>query len=146
MTVIVRRARRQDAGALFGMLGDLARFHGREAGIGRAEFERDGWTAPVRFDAWLAEDDGSPIGFVQGFGKYSSWSGGEVFFVANLWVEPSRRAGGAGAALMAAVEAHARATGRSRVELTVARDNPAVDFYRRIGFSDRGDHRMALDL
>lgn len=146
MTVTVRRARREDAGVLLGMLGDLARLHGREAGIGRAAFERDGWDAPVRFDAWIAEDDSRPIGFVQGFGKYSSWSGGEVFFVANLWVDPPRRTVGAGAALMATVEAHARATGRSRVELTVARDNPAVGFYRRLGFSDRGDDRMSLDL
>lgn len=147
MTVAVRRAERRDAGVLFTMLRDLARFHGREPTIGRPGFERDGWDAPARFDAWIAEaPDGSPLGFAQGFGKYSSWSGGEVFFLANLWVDPGRRIAGVGAALMAAVEAHARATGRSRVELTVARDNPAVGFYRRLGLTDRGDDRMALDL
>lgn len=145
--IFVRRAERGDAEALFAMLRDLARFHGRDATIGRAEFERDGWNHPVRYDAWIAEDgDRAPLGFAQGFGKYSSWSGGEVFFLANLWVDPARRAAGVGAALMAAVEAHARATGRSRIELTVARDNPAGNFYRRLGLTDRGDDRMALDL
>jgi len=145
--MVVRRAGRGDAGALFAMLQDLARFHGREATIGRDAFERDGWDAPARFDTWIAETaDGVPLGFAQGFGKYSSWSGGEVFFLANLWVDPRRRAAGIGAALMAAVEAHARATGRSRIELTVARDNPAAAFYRRLGLTDRGDDRMALDL
>lgn len=143
----IRRAARGDAGALFAMLCDLARFHGREPTIGRAAFERDGWDAPARFDAWIAEDvGGGPLGFAQGFGKYSSWSGGEVFFLSNLWVDPRCRGTGIGRGLMAAVEAHARATGRTRVELTVARDNPAVRFYEGLGLTDRGDHRMALDL
>ena len=85
---IVRRAERRDAGALFAMLRELARFHGREPTIGRDAFECHGWDAPARFDAWIAETpDGSPLGFAQGFGKYSSWSGGEVFFLANLWVD-----------------------------------------------------------
>ena len=145
--VRVRRAGRGDAPALLAMLVALSRFHGREPTITLEAFERDGWDEPARFDAWIAEAaDGTPVGFVQGFPKYASWTGDEWFFVANLWVEPGQRAGGVGAALMAAVEAHARATGRARIELTVARDNPAVGFYERLGLTDRGDYRMALDL
>jgi len=145
--VRVRRAERGDAGTLFAMLQALARFHDHDLVIAREAFERDGWDDPARFVAWIAEAaDGSSLGFVQGFGKYSSWTGREWFYVANLWVDPARRTGGVGTALMAAVEAHARATGRSRVELTVARDNPAVGFYERLGLTDRGDYRMALDL
>ena len=87
--VRVRRAERGDAPALLAMLVALSRMHGREPTIGLEAFERDGWDEPARFQAWIAEAAaGAPLGFVQGFPKYASWTGGDWFFVANLWVEP----------------------------------------------------------
>ncbi|MEQ8396225.1 GNAT family N-acetyltransferase [Thalassobaculum sp.] len=144
--IAVRRAVRADANALFAMLRALARFHGREASISRETFIDHGWLEPARFDAWIAETSASePIGFAQGFGQYSTWSGDEVFYLANLWVNPDCRTGGVGTALMAVVEHHARATGRSRVELLVDRSNPACAFYRRLGLQERNDERFVRE-
>ena len=38
--------------------------------------------APFSIPFVTMTPEGTPLGFVQGFGKYSSWSGGEVYFVA----------------------------------------------------------------
>jgi ribosomal protein S18 acetylase RimI-like enzyme len=145
--ITVRRAERIDADALFAMLQALARFHGREPSIGRDAFISHGWGEPARFVAWIAETPaGEPLGFAQGFGQYPTWSGDEVFYLANLWVNPDRRTGGVGTALMAAVEHHARETGRSRVELLVDRSNPAFAFYRRLGLLERNDERFVREI
>lgn len=145
--IAVRRAERGDADTLFAMLQALARYHGREPAIALDAFTRHGWQEPARFVAWIAEDGaGAPRGFAQGFGQYSTWSGDEVFYLANLWVDPAHRGGGVGTALMTAVEAHARATGRSRVELLVDRGNPALAFYRRLGLVERNDERFVREI
>lgn len=72
-------------------------------------------------------------GIVVGFAAYSPKDGEpEIFKIHRLYVHPGAQRGGAGRALLeyAEVQAH----GFSALELNVNRQNPAVEFYRRMGF------------
>lgn len=81
----------------------------------------------------LAEDEGGPLGCIAlaDMGGY-----GEV---KSMWVDPVRRGAGAGAALLAALEAEARARGIALLRLETGDTLDAAHrLYRRAGFRDRG--------
>jgi len=56
------------------------------------------------------------------------------FYILDIAVAAGHRGRGVGRALMAEAEAAARAAGCAGLCLDVAADNPAVGFYRRMGF------------
>ncbi|MDD3119483.1 MAG: GNAT family N-acetyltransferase [Victivallales bacterium] len=69
----------------------------------------------------------------------------ESYYLCSLAVLPSRRGGGIGAALLAAVAGQAREQGYPALTLHVlARNHRAVAFYRRNGFVPRGAHPMPV--
>jgi ribosomal protein S18 acetylase RimI-like enzyme len=65
---------------------------------------------------------------------YMTALGGPIFSIQDLYVEPGRRAQGAGRALVAHVAAVALERGVPLIELTVMDGNPARKFYHRLGF------------
>ena len=73
----------------------------------------------------LAEpaDGSAPIGFCQMYPTFCSVEAAPIYALYDLFVTPAARGSGAGAALLQAAEAHARATGRVRMDLTTARTN-----------------------
>jgi ribosomal protein S18 acetylase RimI-like enzyme len=59
--------------------------------------------------------------------------------ITGIAVLPSARGTGAGRALVAAAEAHFRALGCARLEVTSGNTHvPAYDFYRHLGYEDHG--------
>lgn len=60
---------------------------------------------------------------------------GPILFITNLQVDPSFHGNGAGTALLAAVEAHARAKRIRALELLTNRRVPAYRFYRSRGWA-----------
>jgi ribosomal protein S18 acetylase RimI-like enzyme len=87
--------------------------------------------------AWLAFDDGEPIGLCVGFVGFSTFQARPLLNIHDLAVVPGRRGGGVGRALLAAAEAHARAAGCCKLTLEVQDDNlPARTLYERFGFRD----------
>ncbi len=100
----------------------------------------DDWRALVATGPalWLAWDLDRPVGTV-GLAHGDDQPDDEVYLV-GMWVAGAARGSGAAAALVDAAIARARADGRRRVVLDVARENSrALRFYLRRGFALTGE-------
>ncbi len=74
------------------------------------------------------------MGFALYFLSFSTWEGVHGIHLEDLYVSPTRRGTGVGAALLASLAAIAVARGYARVEWSVLDWNtPSIEFYRRLG-------------
>ena len=91
--------------------------------------------AEPRAAAFVAERDGQVIGMATAQLLVSTARGGPVATIEDVIVDQAARGFGAGAALIGAVEAWARAQGCLRLQLLADRENvAALDFYDRQKF------------
>lgn len=78
---------------------------------------------------------GAAIGFCQMYPSFCSVLAQPVVVLYDLFVTPEARRTGAGRALLLAAEAHARANGFARMDLTTAKTNVrAQTLYRAMGW------------
>ncbi len=96
---------------------------------------------PGAFSLLAESDTGEALGVANCFTGYGTFSGRPLVNIHDLAVVPEARGRGVGAALLAGVEAEARARGCGKITLEVRDDNPADRLYRRSGFTD-GDCPM----
>jgi len=85
----------------------------------------------------VAESAGGIVGFVAGRIRNlpRHFGGGGAGFISDVWMEPSHRGHGTGAAMVRMAAAWFRAHGTSRVELQVVTGNAAARrLYARLGF------------
>ncbi len=85
----------------------------------------------------LAEDaaSGDAVGFCQLYPSFCSVIAAPIYVLYDLFVAPPARKSGAGRALLRQAEAHARAGGFARMDLTTARTNlPAQALYESLGW------------
>lgn len=97
----------------------------------------------------LAFDDRRAIGFVQLYPSFSSVRARPVWWLNDLYVDPSARGTGAGRALLDCARQHALATGAAGVMLETGADNAlAQGLYARHGYSriDPASHFYWLSL
>jgi ribosomal protein S18 acetylase RimI-like enzyme len=79
--------------------------------------------------------DGSALGFCQLYPSFCSVLAAPIYVLYDLFVVPDARRLGEGRALLLAAEAHARATGHARMDLTTARNNlRAQALYESLGW------------
>ncbi len=79
--------------------------------------------------------DGSALGFCQLYPSFCSVLAAPIYLLYDLFVAPDARRLGVGRALLLAAEAHARATGHARMDLTTARNNlRAQALYESLGW------------
>lgn len=79
--------------------------------------------------------DGSALGFCQLYSSFCSVLAAPIYVLYDLFVAPDARRRGVGRALLLAAEAHARATGHARMDLTTARNNlRAQALYESLGW------------
>ncbi|MBB1653064.1 GNAT family N-acetyltransferase [Delftia sp. UME58] len=79
--------------------------------------------------------DGSALGFCQLYPSFCSVLAAPIYVLYDLFVVPDARRLGVGRALLLAAEAHARATGHARMDLTTARNNlRAQALYESLGW------------
>lgn len=79
--------------------------------------------------------DGSALGFCQLYPSFCSVLAAPIYVLYDLFVAPEARRLGVGRALLLAAEAHARATGHARMDLTTARNNlRAQALYESLGW------------
>jgi GNAT superfamily N-acetyltransferase len=89
---------------------------------------------------FLAERDGVPVGFTQLYPSFSSGALARIFVLNDLFVAPSARQAGVGAALLAAAAAHGRSVGALRlVLLTEITNTTAQRLYEKLGWRRNED-------
>ena len=100
-----------------------------------ARFLRDGFERnPPRFEAWLAEESGDPVGYALFFETYSTFLCRPTLYLEDLFVLPSRRGRGIGKALMNQCIQLARERGCGRMEWACLDWNTrAQQFYQALG-------------
>jgi GNAT superfamily N-acetyltransferase len=143
----VRLATSQDSGTIFSFVAGLIDDHlpGQTPWTSAERIETDGFGPDPLFEAFIAERDGKPVGFVSFFRGYAGWRGKPMGIVHALYVVPEERRTGAARALMANVAKIALERGWERIELFVEDHRPAVRFYEAIGMRDLHHRHMRLD-
>jgi ribosomal protein S18 acetylase RimI-like enzyme len=130
----------RDAGAVVMLLDAYARDpRGGGEPLSQAVRERlvPGLQTHPTSRVWLAFEADQPVGVCVAFGGFSTFRAMPLLNIHDLAVLPGSRGRGIGRALLAAAEAHARATGCCKLTLEVQEDNtPARTLYQRFGFRD----------
>ncbi|MFY2951688.1 GNAT family N-acetyltransferase [Achromobacter ruhlandii] len=97
----------------------------------RARLERAESVILLATDA----EDGAVLGFCQLYPSFCSVLAAPILVLYDLFVTPAARTRGVGRALLQRAEAHARAAGAARMDLTTARTNlPAQALYESLGW------------
>ena len=112
----IRRAERADADTLFSLITALAEFEhlpppDEDA---RARLTEHGFGERPKFEAWLAEWEGVPVGYAFIFETYSTFLARPTLYLEDLFVLPEHRKKGIGRALLrfCIQTAHERGCGR----------------------------------
>lgn len=136
MTLSLRPARPGDEGAIFELVGALARYEKLEgamvatpADLAAALFAKN----PKVF-CDLAEVDGAVVGFALWFYTFSTFLGRHGIWLEDLFVKPEVRGAGVGKALLRHLARRCVDEGLGRFEWSVLDWNePAIAFYRGHG-------------
>ncbi len=135
-SIHIRAAKREDVPVLFTLIEALADYEKlpRPVPQARERLIRDGFGDRPRFEAFLAEIDGQPVGYALVFETYASFLAMPTLFLEDLFVIPEARGKGAGKALAEFCIREAARRGCDRMEWMVLDWNtPAIEFYRQYG-------------
>jgi len=136
--ITIRPARREDAGAIHSMLGELAEAMSRGGDYLASEDDiwRHGFGDRAFFETLLAEIENEPVGLVVYFYEYSTWNGVPGVYIQDLYVSSVFRASGVGRRLLQAVAKIASEHEAAYMRLSVYADNEtAAEFYGKLGFT-----------
>jgi len=145
--VTIRRAVREDAAVFLELvraLADYERLTPPDAEA-QARLIEDGFGEQPRFEAYLAELEGVPVGYAITCQTYSnaSFSARPTLYLEDLFVRPEARRRGAGQALLRFLAAETLARGCGRMEWMVLDWNElALGVYRRIGANIMDEWRL----
>jgi len=143
----IRKAVIDDAETIFSFVAGLIDDHlpGQTPWTSAERIREDGFGPDPLFEAFMAERNAQPVGFVSFFRGYAGWHGKPMGIVHALYVLPEERRTGAARALMASVAKTALERGWIRVELFVEEERPAIRFYEAVGMRDLHHRHMRLD-
>ena len=136
MSLVIRRARSDEAGVVLLLVRELAEYEkllheveATEAMIDAALFADN-----PRLFCEIACWEGEPVGFAVWFTNFSTFTGRPGIFLEDLFVRPAQRGRGIGKALLANLAAQCVANGWSRMQWSVLDWNaPSIAFYRSLG-------------
>jgi len=145
MSTQIRPAAPSDAGAIFGLMIELAEFEklmhmfiATEAGVHDALFG-----ARPSAEALVAEENGHIVGYALFFQNYSTFLGKRGLFLEDLYVKPVTRGSGLGTKMLRALAALAVERQCGRFEWTVLDWNQnAIRFYEKMGATVLPDWRI----
>ena len=130
----VRRAVPEDVPTLLKLITALAEYEKLtppDEGAA-ARLARDMET--MRFQAFLAELNGVPVGYALAFDTYGTFIAAPKYYVEDIFILPEHRGNGIGRALFAALATEARYRGCEMMEWTALDWNkPAIEFYEGMG-------------
>lgn len=146
----VRRACGEDARVLLALCAEHATYERAAFAIdGKCDALRAALDAcPPRLFAWLAERDGTAVGYASASFEYSTWGACEYLHMDCLYLREDARGAGVGPALFDALVAHARAHDCAELQWqTPAWNVGAIRFYARLGAigAEKIRFRRALD-
>jgi GNAT superfamily N-acetyltransferase len=136
MSLIIRRARPDEAGLVLSLVRELAEYEqllheveATEAMISEALFGSN-----VRLFCDIAEWNGEAAGFAVWFINFSTFSGRSGIYLEDLFVRPALRGNGIGKALLSHLAKECVANGWSRLQWSVLDWNtPSIEFYKSLG-------------
>jgi GNAT superfamily N-acetyltransferase len=136
MSLIIRRARPDEAGLVLSLVRELAEYEkllheveATEAMISEALFGSN-----VRLFCDIAEWNGEAAGFAVWFINFSTFSGRSGIYLEDLFVRPALRGRGIGKALLSHLAKECVANGWSRLQWSVLDWNtPSIEFYKSLG-------------
>jgi GNAT superfamily N-acetyltransferase len=136
MSLLIRRARPDEAGLVLSLVRELADYEkllheveATEAMIGAALFGSN-----PRLFCDIAEWNGEVAGFAVWFINFSTFSGRSGIYLEDLFVRPARRGNGIGKALLSHLAKECLANGWSRLQWSVLDWNtPSIEFYQSLG-------------
>jgi GNAT superfamily N-acetyltransferase len=147
---VVRRAVREDTLTLWRLIDALAGYEKLSPpdDAAKARLAEDLFGPRPRIDAFLAEMNGSAVGYALILETYSSFLALPTLFLEDIFVLSEWRGQKVGSALFHEVIAEARRRGCGRIEWAVLTWNQlAIDFYERYGAKRLEDWRVyRLDL
>jgi len=132
--IAVRPAVREDATAIARMARALSISDGGRISRFSAEaFLRDGFADPPAFHTLVAECGGVPAGYAVYYWGYDTDSATRGVYLADLYVDETRRRGGVGKALMTGIAEYTRDRGGRWIFWSVLKRNKAArKFYRHL--------------
>jgi ribosomal protein S18 acetylase RimI-like enzyme len=135
MAVIVRPARPEDAAPVVALVAELACHQGEPTEhFTEQVFLRDGFGSQAEFHVFVAEEDGSLLGYALARDVYESFYAAKGVYLNDLYVAGSARRRGVGRTLVAAVAHDAQKRGRSYLWWVAKPWNTeAAAFYAAIG-------------
>lgn len=145
MSVVIRQARREDAGLIAELIGELAAYErlAHDAKATPADLEAALFGERPRVFCEIAEVEGEPVGFALWFYNFSTFVGRHGLYLEDLFVRPQARGRGAGVALLQSLARRCVDEGLGRMEWAVLDWNaPAIRFYDRLGSSSLDDWRL----
>jgi GNAT superfamily N-acetyltransferase len=131
----IRTASVEEVPLLLEMILEFATFEKlrEEVTVTKATLVRDGFGAQPRFRTLIAEWNRAAAGYAICFPIYSTFRGPELF-LEDVYVRPQFRDKGIGKALIGEVAAMALREGCGALRWEVlAWNQPAIDFYKRLG-------------
>lgn len=144
MELEIRRARAEDAPALFELITALAHYEKLDPpdDEAKARMLEHGWNDRPRFEAWLVESGGRPVAYAIAFETYSTFLALPTLYLEDIFVLPDFRRAGVGYHLFRRIAADAHARGCGRMEWACLDWNePGLNFYRKIGADPLSDWR-----
>src|SRR5262245_6520485 len=136
MAAVIRRAEREDADALVGLIAALAHYEKLDPpdDVAQERLLADGFGERPRFEAWIAVVDDQPVGYAILFETYSTFLARPTTYLEDLFVLPKFRGQGIGYSLFHHVATLAVERGCGRMEWSCLNWNQtALDFYERLG-------------
>ena len=144
MNCFILRAERSHAETVLDLITALAHYEKLDppSDDARARLIEDGWGASSRFEAWLAESDGRPVGYAIAFHTYSTFLARPTLYLEDFFILPESRGNGFGYTLFSHIARHAVLNGCGRMEWACLDWNEVgLRFYDRVGATPLSDWR-----
>lgn len=134
--ITVRQATSDDAQIVFDLIMGLAQHEGSADYIltSPEKMRQDGFGTDGHWGALIAENDGTPVGFLSFVWTYAIWAGERVMNIDDLFVHENQRGKKIGEKLMFAAKELCKNQQVKRLRWEVEADNlGAIRFYERLG-------------
>ncbi len=136
MSLVIRRARPDEAGLVLSLVRELAEYEKllHEVDATEADIAEALFADHPRLFCEIAEWNGEVAGFAVWFLNFSTFSGRSGLYLEDLFVRPAQRGKGIGKALLVHLAGECVKNGWSRLQWSVLDWNtPSIEFYQSLG-------------